>query len=903
MNSRPPTIVASLLAIACMFSQPGFAVEENLVQNGTFEADADGDGVPDAWSTSGVRGMEQRLTLDAGRAGGKAAKLTCTKFVEGTPSSHAMICQVGAIPIKRNQWYRLTFWAKARGLKRPVINAAVRNTQTWGDTGMRGMFVATPEWRRAELTFRSNQDIPAEHTRLQIWFTSTGELWLDDVAMTPIQLRYENHPQISAKGVRNLVPNSSFECGAAGWGSWSPNIRFWGGNVSRLMGEADDSVAKFGSRSLRITIDKRRAPVFYFDYFDPIETPIHTALAGHVGWAQVEPRKPYVFSCWIKADQPSVPVSLVAHHSPWSRENKAVEAGPKWRRVEFAFKSRRQTVWCAIGPDLSKSPIEKATLWVDGVQLEAGDAASAYAPRQAVESFIDTPALGNIFTDPTAGQTVRVVAYNAGAAEATVRGRLVVTDFFDNEVLVARPELRLAAGQRGQAELKGLLAGRRGFYRVRWEPAAGAGPVEPLRCAIIDPYRFNKSPFGMNHAYPWAFLLRLAKQAGLTAMRDWSITWQTVEPERGRFDWAKADAQIDRVLKEGLAVPAMFPFPSAPWSSRADLEQVRKAAGKKTHLVYLYTVAHAAKDMADFRRYIEQSVKHYRGRLDCYEIFNEPLFTAYSLPARFGYKMADYLAHLKVAHDVIRAEQPDATILGGIDIWAGHRRTREFIEAGGLQWVDGMTIHQYPYAVPPESYEDDLAETRRLMQARGEAKPIWLTEYGCYADDDPCMTPSTIGNATMSRSRWPSERAASEALVKMAAVYSTWGVAKIFFHAGTSDALNGRSGSGIFFEYGGQPRKMYAALSALANRLGPAPKPLPPRVSDNGLRAYFFDTLPGALAIVWVERGERELRLPQGVAARDIMGNTLAGPRLRVGSTPVYLTSRGHAALRAAIKP
>ena len=52
----------------------------------------------------------------------------------------------------------------------------------------------------------------------------------------------------------------------------------------------------------------------------------------------------------------------------------------------------------------------------------------------------------------------------------------------------------------------------------------------------------------------------------------------------------------------------------------------------------------------------------------------------------------------------------------------------------------------------------------------------------------------------------------------MAAVYGTWGVEKVFFHAGVCGTLNGRSGAGIFFEYGGAPRKMYPALAALSRQ-------------------------------------------------------------------------------------
>jgi hypothetical protein len=186
---------------------------------------------------------------------------------------------------------------------------------------------------------------------------------------------------------------------------------------------------------------------------------------------------------------------------------------------------------------------------------------------------------------------------------------------------------------------------------------------------------------------------------------------------------------------------------------------------------------------------------------------------------------------------------------------------------------------------------------------RGQAKPIWLTEIGCYADDDPCRTPSVIGDSAMSRANWPSERHAAEALVKTAAAFLSHGVTKIFYHAGTCGPINGRDGGGIFFEYGGAPRKMVAAQSTLANLLGPDPTPLPSFSPDGRLRAYLFETASGALAVTW-SSGEQLPGLPLGdqVAAKDIMGNTIERNTVDIGETPLYLTGPNAHSLREVLR-
>jgi hypothetical protein len=129
-------------------------------------------------------------------------------------------------------------------------------------------------------------------------------------------------------------------------------------------------------------------------------------------------------------------------------------------------------------------------------------------------------------------------------------------------------------------------------------------------------------------------------------------------------------------------------------------------------------------------------------------------------------------------------------------------------------------------------------------------------------------------------------------LVKTAAAFLSHGVTKIFFHAGTCGPINGRDGGGIFFEYGGAPRKMYVALSALANLLGPAPRPLSLHVTNDRLQAYLFEGAEGALAVAWSSDGQPlTLRLGDQTNAIDMMGNKIQRNVVDVGYTPLYLSA------------
>ena len=903
-ESRAKLLV--LLVILCCSRSPGLAgaASDNLVENGSFDKDADSDGIPDGWAVSGRRDIKQQITRDAGRDDGHSARLSCTEFAGGTPDAHAMVCQVGVIGVKRGQWYRLSFWAKGRDIECSSCQVQLSKTKPWGNSGIGASFPVSPAWRHVERFCQATDDVPAEHSRLQFWYGSTGTLWLDDVVLEPVDMQVKYHPEIATAGVRNVIPNSSFECGGAGWGSYAPNLTSWSGNIYRQLGEIDETTASHGRRSLRLRLDKNDALVYHWDYFDAVVEPVHTLLAAHFGWVPLERGKPYVLSCYLKADRTRVPVQLMASQSSGGTLRHIVEADTQWKRYTFRFTARGDFGWTAVGLDLHDSYVRAATLWVDAVQLEFAEKATEYAPRSDIESFIETPAVGNVFTDPQKGMNIDVCLYNGGNTENTVQGRLAVTDFSDREVLSSEVRRKVGPGEQAHVRLENLLAGRRGFFRVHWHPEGHAPAfAQTLRCAVVDPYRHTDSPFGMNHAYPWDFMLRLCKTAGLTWMRDWSAKWHTVEPQQGYWDFKRTDPQIDRVLATGLNPLMLLPFASAPWCSGADRDVIREYTQGNRYQELRSVVACPAKDPALFRNYVARTVEHYRDRVSHYEIMNEPLYTTYAVPHRFGYDMEDYLQILKDAYTTIKANQPQAQVIGGIGTWVDQHWVQEFIAAGGLRWCDAMDIHLYPVTIPPEIYGRDLAVCWRKMQERGEAKPIWLTEVGCYADDDPYRTPNVIGDSAMSRANWPSERDASEAVVKTAAAFLSHGVTKIFYHAGTCGPINGRDGGGIFFEYGGAPRKMYVALSALANLLGPAPKPVSPAVTDDRLQAYLFDTGEGAVAIVW-SSDEQSFGLPlrDQVTARDIMGNAIKQNRIDVGYTPLYLNGPSADSLRNTLR-
>jgi len=889
-----PLMKAWRLALAFVLCNAacGLAAQTNLVFNGSFESNALKSDAPDGWSAAGNPAVKQRLVCDTGRDDQRCAKLECTEFSGDGPDYHAMICQVGKVGVRRGQWYRLAFWAKGQGIKGGAVEVALNSTSPWENAGLADAFRTDARWERFEFLFRANLDVPAATSRLQFWFKGTGNFWVDDVELAESAEGQRWFPQIATEGVKNFVPNSSFECGTANWGSYTWGLRGWAGNLYRLEGEIDGAVARHGQRSLRISHNPSTLPVFWFDYYEPVRQPVRRLLVANRGWYRVKPGERLTLSAFLRADADGVTAQLAAVEPGDRNARKAVTVGREWTRQEFSFVPSQPFLFIGVGLDLEASRLEAATLWVDAIQLERGAQATAYQPRLPVESFLEPDGAGGIFTNPADGAAFTVRAFNNTDMPTEVRGQLALTDFFDQRVYTSEPAMKVPTHASGSLAVQTVSPNRMGFFQASWSADTGSNS---LRCAIIEPadQRLADSPLGFNHAYPWDFLVHLAREAGILWWRDWSAKWQTVEPEKGRFDWTVADQQIHRVLAMNSQVEVLLPFPSTSWSTTARSDEVAKAAGTDGYLRARLPLAYAPKDLSNFGRYAAETVRHYRRSqprgVTHFQVLNEPVYTDYALPRQFGYTLDDYLRLLEVAYRAMKAADPQVVVVGGPSANLDSGWTGDFVKRGGLEFVDVFDLHNYDPARPAESFEDSFRSLEELLRAHGGPKPVWITEWGCYADDDPPCVPLAVGDATMNRCRWPSERAATEHIVKFTAVAFAHGVRKIFFHAGTCGTINSADAGGVLFEYGGAPRRMYAGVAALTKLLG-VPEACERIVSRDDTTAYLFRTGGRTLAIAWRTReGTRPLKPVAGVTVRDIMGNPVEAPAAGLNETPIYL--------------
>ncbi|MEW6355238.1 MAG: carbohydrate binding domain-containing protein [Planctomycetota bacterium] len=851
----------------------------NLLKNGDFEKVVDGK--PDGWQTAGAATVKQTLASDVGREGGHSAKLACTEITGTTPATHVMLAQNNTVALQNGKWYRLRFWAKQEGMEGESVQIAVNQTKPWvGGARNAGAFQPTDEWKEYEFQFRAVRDVPAEASRFQMWHHSVGTLWVDDMTLDQIPgLVQTPRDVVEAPPGKNMIPNASFECGPGGWGSIA-KISTWGGNLLHPFGAIDEMTAADGKRSLKVQLGPDNFPVFYFDYFHMYREPIKSIRTVNLGWLKVEKDGNYTLSAAMKSATPGVKVKMAMENGGYQD----IALTTDWQRYSMTRKALREYCFVAIELDLPGQNLEQATIWIDAVQLEKSDTASDFQPYAPIEVQLATGKPMNVFAvgEPVALETT---VCNAGEAEAKVVVSVKLQDFFDEPAGETTTEIAVPPKLQVTKTIA-LPVEKKGFCRVTTAiEAGGAKRTHVMRIAVVESYGAKDSIFAVNHAYPWDELMKVKQLGGTMWTRDWSIKWRDVEPEKGRFDFTETDHQINRPIKLGDQVLGLLPFPSSDWSSTAPAD----FKADNAYLQERERVAYKPRDMGEFENYVAKTVEHYKDRIKYWEIMNEPLYTTYAVPERFGHKPEDYVEILKHAFQTIRRVDPEAKVIGGIAGLGSEHFSKAIIDLGALDYMDYINTHTYPGMTMPERTHDQLVHLNEMMDAKGKRLPMWCTEYAYYADDDMPARPMIFELPFVK-----AEMLCAAYFIRLSAIMMGDGHEKLVFHAGTCGRANSLSPSGFLYDFDGV-FKVYPAISAMSNIFGADTKTRGKLETPEGVWAYLFENPRGAFAMVWcTAKAKGALTLKDDrLKLLDIQGNPIAERQVELTEYPMYVIGAG----------
>ncbi len=242
--------------------------------------------------------------------------------------------------------------------------------------------------------------------------------------------------------------------------------------------------------------------------------------------------------------------------------------------------------------------------------------------------------------------------------------------------------------------------------------------------------------------------LRLVEEAGFRWVKQ-EFAWREIEGAGpGIYDWSYSDRLMDQVDAHKLNIIARVGVQPA-W-----------AGGN-------YPDIGPPDDYQDFMNFLGALVSRYQGRVDAYQIWNEP-----NLSREWGGRPpnpAEYAEMLKMAYQTVKAIDPDATVIS-----AGLAPTTRWddvampdtvfiqgmYDAGAAPYFDLLGAHGAGYKVSPETSPDVVAsdpalnnhdpsseelkriycfrhveDVRAVMLANGDGdKRIALLEFGWTTD-------------------------------------------------------------------------------------------------------------------------------------------------------------------------
>jgi hypothetical protein len=199
---------------------------------------------------------------------------------------------------------------------------------------------------------------------------------------------------------------------------------------------------------------------------------------------------------------------------------------------------------------------------------------------------------------------------------------------------------------------------------------------------------------------------------------DANVTWADIEPGKGQWRFEKLDSYVSLAQQHGTGI--LFTLGGSPrWAS------ARPNAASNYYPGFTAEPA----NMDDWRTYVKTVTLRYKGRIQAYEIWNEP-----NLPDFWSGTTDQMLTLTKEASLIIRSVDPQAIVVSpSATADYGIPWLVEFLKKGGGHYVDVIGFHFYvnPHTLLPEDMLPVIQHVHQVLTDNGLAnKPVWNTETG-----------------------------------------------------------------------------------------------------------------------------------------------------------------------------
>ena len=697
-----------------------------------------------------------------------------------------------------------------------------------------------------------------------------------------VALDYPDDIDDSSPRPGNLVDNGSFEVGLGhGWGS-TDDRRF------ALESILDPTTAKDGRASVRLPLD-------------PAENGPDAKSVSIVSKAfSVAPNRRHTLSVWLKSEA-GEPVAgeltlLNSFGPPAAPEiagkrgqhslSKDFQVGGEWTRVDLSGPLLRYPTadyHIRIAADVARG----RHLWVDAVSLNEGGPVP-YAASTPLEIGIERTRPSNLYYDDEPVR-MRLRAHNASARERRSTIRYEVYDHLNRKLRAGSRRVDVAGRSLATSDLD-VGVGRRGTFRlVMWAAGQDGSEEEVIYGVVPRPTRAGadrSSAIGI-HSNFTEFQYDAIQRLGIKWDRAMSpgqfFRWSVAEPEEGRFVYF--DDEIRRATRRGISVLGTLGF-RKEWPEFADDDGLP--------------------DLDAWERFVERTVRHYRGDVAAWEIWNEP---------NYEFEPSFYAQMLKRAAEAIKRADPAAEVvaMGGPydvqfmqDVFAELRK--QFPRWPRDEYIDVLSMHMYPAREQAEGSEDGRAAAFRQKILPAHDQPLWNTESGewdtgFYRSSNAVRQPwgtSLFGVSDPAQFAASSPRAIRSVSTTFLETIGN-GLTKFFYYDFRVQASPTYTLSHpTMLEYDDTVRPKGVAYAVLAHLFDHARGRGRIALANTSARAYAFDR--DGVGLVGLYSLDDRLRwiTPAGVQAGrldvyDSMGNRIdtTGGRIPFGPTPIYVEARG----------
>jgi len=199
---------------------------------------------------------------------------------------------------------------------------------------------------------------------------------------------------------------------------------------------------------------------------------------------------------------------------------------------------------------------------------------------------------------------------------------------------------------------------------------------------------------------------------------DAGVNWPDLEPGKGQWQFDRLDRYVSLAQQHGTGL--LLPLGGSPsWASA------------RPEVLSNYSPGFTAEpaNLDDWRAYVRTVATRYKGRIQAYEIWNEPNLK------NFWTGTIDQMVTLtKEASAIVHSVDPRAIVVSpSATTEFGLRWLSDFLQAGGGRFVDVIGYHLYLDS-PTKAPEELVPLIQRVRQVMADNNlgsiPLWNTESG-----------------------------------------------------------------------------------------------------------------------------------------------------------------------------